>query len=301
LNRVLVTGASGFVGRHTLGPLLEHGFEVHAVSRSEPARDSSNGVVWHHGDLLASGEAERLVAAVSPTHLLHLAWVTEHGVYWTSPTNLDWVACSVRLVRAFSEVGGRRAVLAGTCAEYDWSGTCCGPGTPLNPSTLYGVCKNALRQMAEAYAEAAGLSLAWARIFFAFGPGEQPGRVVASVARALAEGRAARCTAGTQIRDFLYVKDLASAFAALVASDVRGTLDVGSGVGRTLRDVLTRLQTIAERENAVEFGVVPGRAEPPAIVADVTRLRSEVGWEAPVGLDDGLAETLAWWRDSAPS
>jgi nucleoside-diphosphate-sugar epimerase len=301
LNRVLVTGASGFVGRHTLEPLLEHGFEVHAVSRSEPAAGRSDGVVWHSGDLLGADETERLVAAVSPTHLLHLAWVTEHSVYWTSPENLDWVACSLRLLRAFQEAGGQRAVLAGTCAEYDWSGTCCSPGTPLAPSTLYGVCKNALRQMAEAYAEAAGMSLAWARIFFAFGPGEQPERVVASVARALAEKRPARCSAGHQVRDFLYIKDLASAFAALVASDVAGTLDIGSGVGRKLRDVLSRLQAIAEQENVVEFGAVPGRAEPSTIVADVTRLRCEVGWEAPAGLDDGLAETLAWWRENATS
>ena len=118
-------------------------------------------------DLLAPGLAEALVREVRPTHLLHLAWYAEHHAYWTAPQNLDWVGASLRLVRAFAEQGGTRAVLAGTCAEYDWTqGVCVEGATPIRPRGLYGVAKDAVRRVVEAFAAGAGLSAAWGRIFF---------------------------------------------------------------------------------------------------------------------------------------
>ena len=89
MKRVLVTGASGFIGRQTLAPLVRHGFEVHAVARHASGA-TMDGVVWHEADLLGPATAETLVVTVRPTHLLHLAWISEHGRYWQCPENLDW-------------------------------------------------------------------------------------------------------------------------------------------------------------------------------------------------------------------
>src|SRR3954452_23524389 len=139
--RVLVTGATGFIGHHLPELLSSRGFEVATVSRA-------GGV-----DLLEPGAPERVVAEVQPTHLLHLAWYAEPGKYWTSPENVRWVEASLALLRAFAAGGGRRAVLAGTCAEYDWAHGFCSEGvTPLAPWTLYGPSKHALREMAESFA-----------------------------------------------------------------------------------------------------------------------------------------------------
>src|SRR5262245_60125142 len=163
MKRVLVTGASGFIGRAVLPELAARDYEIHAVSRSRSIPEAER-TTWHAADLLAPGQAARLIETVRPTHLVHLAWVTEHGAYWTSPENLDWVQASLQLVRAFAANGGARAVLAGTCAEYDWRFGFCREGvTPLAPQTLYGVCKHALASVVEAFAAAQGLSAAWCR------------------------------------------------------------------------------------------------------------------------------------------
>src|SRR5689334_899041 len=114
---VLVTGASGFVGRPVLRYLQNQNFKVHAVHRK--AADCHDDVTVHQADLLQQGEAERLMEAVRPTHLLHLAWDVLPGQFWSARNNLDWVAASLHLYRAFARSGGERAVFTGTCAEYD--------------------------------------------------------------------------------------------------------------------------------------------------------------------------------------
>jgi nucleoside-diphosphate-sugar epimerase len=129
-----------------------------------------------------------------------------------------------------------------------------------------------------------------------YGPGEQPTRVVASVAQALVAGESVQCSEGTQLRDFLYVGDVAGAFAALLDSTVTGVLDIGSGHPLALRDLLLRLEQLAGRQGLVRLGARPQRAEPDRIVADVRRAREELGWRPAFELDESLEETLAWWR-----
>ncbi len=297
--RVLVTGASGFIGRHALGPLVRRGFEVHAVTSREPPPHAASDVRWHRADLLAPVEHRELLAAVAPTHLLHLAWYAEHGRFWTSTENLRWAAATIALVQAFADGGGGRAVLAGSCAEYRWGdpGPCVEGVTPLEPATLYGTCKNATRAVLEAAAGALAIELAWGRVFFLHGPGEAPGRLVASVARALLAGERAATGDGTQIRDFLHVDDVAGAFAALLDSRVSGAVNIGSGEGRPLRDVIRAIGAVTGREDLLDIGALaPRRGDPEALVADVSRLRDEVGFVPAIGLEEGIERTVQWWR-----
>src|SRR2546427_1711413 len=95
--RVLVTGASGFIGRHCIPYLLEAGHEVHAAVRT-PVKIS--GPIWHPVDLLSPGASSRLISTVEPEALLHLVWYTAHGEYWTSSENLRWVSASLELIHA---------------------------------------------------------------------------------------------------------------------------------------------------------------------------------------------------------
>ena len=292
MKRVLVTGAGGFIGRQTLGPLRERGFEVHPVGRAQGF------------DLLAPGAAAAAVDAARPTHLLHLAWYAEHGRFWTAPENLAWVGATLDLLRAFAEAGGERAVIAGTCAEYDWSvgGRCVEDSTPLAPATLYGAAKHGLHEVLRAYASQAGVSLAWGRVFFCFGPYEPAGRLFPSVARALLAGREAPVTHGTQLRDFLAVDELGDAFAALLDSAVRGPVNVASGEPIALRELVELIAQAIGRPELVRFGAVdPRPGEPDELVADVARLADEVGWRPREPLDTGIERAVAWWRDQAPS
>jgi nucleoside-diphosphate-sugar epimerase len=256
-------------------------------------------VTWHRGDLLEVGTAEALVAAVRPDRLLHLAWYAEPGRFWDSPENLRWVEASLRLLRAFGDQGGRRAVLAGTCAEYDWSGSvvCSEDSTPLAPATLYGVSKDATRRIVSAFADLAGFGLAWGRIFLLYGPGEAPRRLLPLVTTALLAGETAKVTEGTHVRDFMHVDDVARAFAALLDSDVQGAVNIASGVGVEVREIVGLVGAAVGRPDLIEFGAAPQRpGEPAVLVADVQRLREAVGFHQRYGLAEGVRNAVDWWR-----
>jgi nucleoside-diphosphate-sugar epimerase len=302
--RVLVTGAGGFIGRCSLAPLSAAGFEVHAAfSPRAPSPPAANGVAAHRADLLDARDIDALLDAVRPTHLLHFAWIATPGEYWRSADNYRWLAAGKRLVEAFAHRGGLRAVMAGSCAEYDWSraSVCEERSTPLADGaesvTPYAECKLALSRALAQIGSTRRLSTAWGRIFFQYGPGEDPRRLVASVIAALLSGRPADCTAGTQVRSFLHVEDVGRAFAALLASDVEGAVNVGSADRIAIADVLERIAGRIGRRELLKLGAraMPA-SEPPLLVPDVGRLRTEVGFEPTWTLDAGLDDTIRWWR-----
>lgn len=296
MSRVLLTGATGFIGRHAVAPLMAAGHELHAVTTQEEP-GGADGVTWHRADLLGGPE---VVDEVAPEILLHLAWYVEPGLYWRAPENVRWVEASLALLRAFSGAGGRRAVVAGTSAEYQWQGLdglCDEQRTPLRPATLYGGAKHALHAVAARYAEQAGFELAWGRVFLVYGPGEPEGRLVPSVGRALLAGEPVATTRGDQVRDFMYVDDVAAAFAALADRDTVGAVNVASGEPVAVRDVVDTLAGLAGRPDLLRLGALPSReGDPPLLVADVSRLRDEVGFAPRVGLVEGLEKTLEWLR-----
>ena len=234
------------------------------------------------------------MSEVRPEALLHLAWCTDHGAFWSSPENLRWVASSLELLQVFHRAGGRRWVGAGTCAEYDWRfGFCSEAVTPLAPATLYGRSKQAVWSVVEGFASSADLAAAWGRVFFLFGAGEPAGRLVPSVASALLRGEHAACTAGTQLRDFLYVDDVAAGFVALLESDVDGAVNIASGTPVSVASITRMIGRIIGRPELVELGALPDRAaEPPLLAADVRRLADEVGFRPGVGLEEGLRRTI---------
>jgi nucleoside-diphosphate-sugar epimerase len=295
--RVLVTGASGFVGRPCVDLLRARGFEVHAVTRGRSLEPSAS-ISPHVADLLDPRQIERLVADIRPSHLLHLAWETEHGRFWSAEANLAWLGAGLHLVRAFAETGGARAVVAGTCAEYRWSEDICAEGrTTTEPATLYGACKHALHVASRAYAELAGFSLAWGRLFFLYGPREHRRRFVPSVVAPLLRGQPAPLSHGAQVRDFLHVDDVADAFVALLDSEISGPINIASGTPVRLREVAGMIGDLIGRPDLLCFDALPAREDdPPTIVADTTRLREELGWRPQRALQAGLAHTIEWWR-----
>lgn len=291
-----MTGASGFIGRQCLHALREYGFESHALS-SRLDDEMADGIVWHRANLLDPAELDRVVGEVEADLLLHLAWYATPGVFWTSLENYRWVAASLQLFRAFAEAGGRRIVAAGSCAEYDWSAGVCSEHTPLDPQSPYGVCKAALHNMLESFARRVGISAAWGRVFFTFGPHENPSRLVAGITSALLRGSAAPCSEGTQARDFLHVSDIGDAFAALLASDVAGAVNIASGEAISVRDLVEMIAARTGGRELLRFGAVPlSPNEPPLIVADVSRLRDELKWAPRVSLIERIDGTIEWWR-----
>lgn len=300
MKRVLVTGAGGFIGRHCCPELRSRGFEVHGVL-APPCRTfrtaEADGVIPHVVNLFDAVAVERLIRNVLPTHLLHLAWITSPGDYWTSPKNLDWVAASLMLLRAFHEAGGRRVVMAGSCAEYDWqSGFCTEEVTPIRPASLYGHAKQALHELLESFAAQTGLSAAWGRFFFLYGPHASVQRLPGAVIDPLLRGETAPCSNGECLRDYLFVTDAASAICRVLDSDLTGAVNIASGKPTHLKEMIRLCAQLIGREDLLAWGAVPSSNAAPIVVGDIRRLREELSWEPAVSLRDGLINTIDWWR-----
>ncbi|MGD0693675.1 MAG: NAD(P)-dependent oxidoreductase [Terriglobia bacterium] len=301
--RVLVTGAAGFIGSHVTRRVVQEGHEVWAAILPGESTDRLTDVLDRLSVVavdLRDGQAVReLVSAARPECAIHLAWYAVPGQYWTAPENLDCVAMSLNLAQALVAAGCSRLVAAGSCAEYDWSyGFLSEDVTPLMPRTLYGACKNATRQVLEAYCAQTSLAFAWTRFFYLYGPGEAPKRLVPSVILSLLRGETAKCTEGEQLRDFLHVEDAAAAVWAIAQSSLAGPVNIGSGQPVRIRSLVETLGRILEAGEKTVFGALPtDPAEPPFLVADVRRLKSHTAWEPIFVLDEGLRRTAAWWRE----
>ena len=302
MKRILVTGATGCIGRQAVSELVRRGWQVHAISSRETPPSSAD-VVWHRADVLDSHQLRTVVANAEASHLLHLAWYIAPGRWASAPENFTWVRASLELLDAFRQQGGTRIVTAGSCLEYDWnSGYCSEASTPCVPHTAYGTCKHALERLTNAFSSTYGLSSAWGRIFFLYGPHEHPDRLVASVIRSLLAGEPARCSHGTQVRDYLFAVDVAEAFVTLVESGITGPVNIASGQAIALREIVLRIGTLLDRSDLIQLGAIPAAAtDTPLVVADVTRLRDEVGWRPRWSLDEGLEQTIAWWRSRVPA
>jgi UDP-glucose 4-epimerase len=294
--RILLTGATGFIGREVVRPLLATGAEIHTLGRSDPGVPE----VLHHPVDLLGGNLDA-VRAIGATHLVHLAWYAERA-FWTAPENLDWVAASVRLVRAFAAGGGRRAVVAGSCAEYAW-----GPArldetaSPIAPASLYGTAKASLHALLAKAAPELGLSLAWARIFFPYGPLERPQRLLGTLLAAMRRGEAAHFSAGYQRRDFIHVEDAAAAIAAILAAPIEGAVNVASGAAVAVRRFVEIAAERAGMTDRVVFGTQPLPAGEPAVIEGATeRLIGGTPYRPRFTLAEGLADAVSRARSLPP-
>ena len=290
--KVLVTGASGFLGQYALAALQQAGIAAVALARTRP-RDLA-GAQFVPGDLLEYADLAKLVQRVGASHLLHLAWVTDHGAYWSSPLNFRWVDATTRLVEAFCQAGGKHAVLAGTCAEYDWGhGRCEEDSTPLNPATVYGVAKDATRRLVAALCAQHQVRCAWARIFFPYGAGENPARLVPALVNALRGQRAPFGISAAVYRDFLHARDVAQGLLTLLQTDARGSYNISSDQPVQLASLVHTLAQLMQTDARPLLDLPPQRLAEPALVAGENLKLKALGWQQQFTLLQGLAQMLS--------
>lgn len=295
--RLILTGASGFVGRAILAALLDSGVDVLTLSRRRP--DVPGRFAWRACDLQDAHSVADAMRDVKADVLLHAAWTVEHGKFWTSPDNLDWVGASLRLARLAAEAGASRIVSVGTCFEYAWpdDGPCDESTTPLAPATLYATSKDATRRVLEKFCITNELSFAWGRLFFLYGPGETRTRLVPALTLPMLAGQPARIDSGNAVRDFMEVGDAGAALARLALSTVTGPINIASGEGVSIGGLTRLVADIVGRPDLVVTGAFPDRAgEGPRCVASTSRLMDELGFVPRLSLRRGLEQAVESWR-----
>lgn len=300
--RVLVTGASGFIGSHVARELVERGRDVAVVVRPNSSlwrlADIADRLTIIPGDLADAPALRPAFEAWRPEACIHLAWYAEPGKYLTSRENISALEGSLKLLDELIHVDCGRVVMTGTCAEYDTDQGYLRENGPIRPSTLYAASKHSLDLMASQIAASAGINLTWARLFFLYGPQEDERRLVPALIQALLRGDSFPASAGEQVRDYLHVFDMASALCALVERRANGAVNVCSGVPVTMRQVMETIAEFTGNGHLIQFGELPYRQwDPRFICGDNLRLRKETGWLPRYAtLDAGLEQTVAWWR-----
>lgn len=299
--RVIVTGASGFIGAAAVRRLLRDGSSVLALVR--PGTDR-----WRLAPLggerlsVAEWDLSRAVEARSvdelraifrefrPEGVLHAGWIGVRGPSRDEPGQTLNVAITVELVRAAGSAGARRFVGLGSQAEYGPSDRAIGEEECPRPATMYGAAKLAAGHLCVALSDRLGLSAAWVRVFSVYGPGERRGALVPDLIRALSAGTPFPLTSCEQRWDYLYEDDAADALARLLGADrARGFFNLASGVARPLSWAVDVIRAQVAPGAELLVGQVPGR--PPSIVADVSRLRAAIGWEPLTPFEEGVRRT----------
>lgn len=297
--KVLLTGATGFVGSQVARVLLARGHEVRASVREQSARDAvadiAGRIEWLNADLFADEPAALASLTRGVELCIHAAWYAVPGQYLASSENLRCVAGSLRLLESLAEAGCRRAVFIGSCFEYDFDAGWLTETGPVRPQSLYAASKLSTRFMGEQLARLRGVEFAWARLFYLYGPFEDRRRLVPSVIDSLLRGQGVDVTRGTQVRDFLHVADVGAALAAVALSDLTGVVNVGSGQPVTVRQVVSTIESLTERPGLVRFGArADNPTDPPFVCADHRKLVQGTGWSPAFDLVGGLRQTIDW-------
>ncbi|EXJ16920.1 NAD-dependent epimerase/dehydratase family protein [Imhoffiella purpurea] len=289
--KILLTGATGFLGAYVLECLVRRGIETLCIGRNRPELDAA--VDYVAVDLLEKPNILQLCQKTGVTHLLHLAWYTEHGRYWSSPLNLRWSEASVHLVEEFCLAGGRRVVVAGTCAEYDWAyGYCKEDLTPLKPATSYGIAKDATRRLIGSVCEGHGATCSWGRVFQPYGKGESDERLIPSLIRVFRGCQEPFGVNADAYRDFIHASDVAEGFVTLLLSDVQGAYNISSGEPIKIGDVVVMLGLGCDADPSVVLDLASNRNDAPKLLlGDSSKLR-ELGWVPRTPFREGLVDLL---------
>ncbi len=289
MKRILITGGTGFIGRHLL-PLFA-GEEVHVFDK---VCGDFAGVNWHEIDLSDIEKMRALMSEIKPTHCIHTAWYVPPNEFWTSAENVAWIYRSFEILKSFAETGGKRAVFIGSCAEYDWTTVelLDEEKTPLNPSTFYGICKKSLFEISREFAGRNNVSFAWARLFFMFGEGEPKGKFVRYLIESLLSNEKAVCKNPNLVRDYLYVGEVAKALKSLLESDFQGAINVASGEPTNVGDLAVIIGELLEKPELIELGENPNPNEPKFIVANTKKLAEEIGYKLKNDLHTDLTNYL---------
>lgn len=296
MKKILITGASGFIGRCVTDEMIKRGYTVYAPSLS-PALPPQDGLLQSRLDFFDREALKRYLAEHCFENLIHLAWYVGPKCHM-SPGNMDWLGLSLDLLKSFAEYGGKTFLGAGTVSEYDFS---CGllreDATALANPSLYGQSKAALYNVGKSFCRQAGIAFKWPRIFNLYGPYERPARLMPSVICSMLKNEDVKVSPCTKFLDYLHVYDTARGIASLFESDVTDAVNIASGQPVQLRAVVEEIARQTEFKGRILWGALEENFADPVIVGSNVRLTQEVGWQPVYTLQTGLRQTIDWWKE----
>jgi nucleoside-diphosphate-sugar epimerase len=294
--KILVTGATGFIGRNLCQRLYAKGSEVHATSRQAQAT-IPGGAVWWQADMAQFSDARRVFAAVKPDIIFHLSGSVgaQPDLELVLPTYHSLLTSTVNVLVMAAEIGCGRVVLAGSLTE-----PVLGTGAEI-PTSPYAAAKWAGSTYGRMFHKLYGTPVVVLRPFMTYGPAQAPSKLIPSVINSLLKGEAPRLSSGRVRADWVYIADVVEAFLdSAVIPDIEGqSFDIGTGRLISIRTVVEKIIAVMNSTIDPVFGVLGDRPAENEIAANTGPADEQLGWRGKTSLDDGLRQTVEWYRAAA--
>ena len=293
--KVIVTGASGFIGTHLCKKLSNNGAEVHGVSRKKHLVDKNN-VRWWHCDLSDINMVRKMFKVVKPDIVFHLAShvVGARDMEIVLPTFHSNLATTVNILIAATEFECNRLIITGSLEEPENN------DSGVVPSSPYAAAKWAGSAYARMFHALYKTPVVLARLFMVYGPEQQDIRkLIPYVTLSLLRKESPSLSSGQRQVDWIYVEDVVNGLLLMAqTANIEGcSVELGSGVLASVRTVVEKLVSIINPEIEPIFGNVPERAMEQVRVANVEKSFSLIGWKTTTCLDEGLRNTVDWYRN----
>ncbi len=288
--RILLTGPTGFIGAAFIERALQAGHQIAGLiipSENIPAHlPVTPDLKWFRGTL---DEAPwDTIRDFRPDVCIHTAWVTAPGVYLESPDNFKFLDSSIRFLSKVREAGTRHIVGLGTCIEYQITNEKLSEDTtPIVPTTTYARCKNDLRLRLESDAKVEGFLACWCRVFYPYGPREHPSRLCTSIIQKVSRNETIVLKTPGSTKDYIFIEDLASALLTVVEKRFTGAINLGTGLGISVREIAQTIEAMMGKTGLVQEANPPQIDPMGYVVADASKLRG-LGWKPGHDLTAGL-------------
>jgi len=302
--KVLVTGATGFVGSCLARRLIHHGYDVHVFVRKESdrwrIRDLHGRMHEHDVNLRDAGAVKKAVSAIAPRIICHLA---TYGGFASQRESADIFEVNflgtVNLLRACEQTGFDLFINTGSSSEYGIKSEPMREDDLLEPIGDYGVSKAAATLFCQSEFREKNLPVLTLRLFSPFGPWDDHKRLIPSVIKSMLRGEAPRLSNPESVRDYIFIEDVIDCYMELIQkpSCPAPIFNIGSGHQYTICDIVTRISNITNAAAAPLWGTVSCRGnESPCWVSDRDKAAHLLHWSPKTSLQAGLEQTIVWLR-----
>ena len=294
--KVLISGGTGFIGRTVVAELIKRGYEVHSLV-FPPFAPEQKGLVQYEMNLMDSNAVDKFLSEHHFENLIHLAWYVGKGCH-IADQNIDWTISTLNLLTSFQKYGGKTFVGAGTISEYEYKfGYLLEDETPTSPETLYGESKNSVYKIAKTFCKQHDMNFKWPRIFNLYGPNEKPQRLMPSVINSCLKGEDVKVSDCLKFQDYLHVEDTARGIVEVFESDIQGAVNICSGKPVQLRYIVNKIAELTNFKGNILWGAIPAAFGDEVVVGNNDKLKS-IGWRPKYTLDEGLQQTINWWKEN---
>lgn len=289
MKKILLTGATGLIGKELIKPLLENGYEIFAISRKPIP--NSNTITWLAGDLFDTQFIQSCCKKAQADILVHLAWKVT-GDYANSNENFSFLAGSISLLQEFQQHGGKQVFFCGSYFEYDFTQPKLTEQSPLAPEKMvYTFCKNELRKIAEKFCRQNAMDFCYGRIFNVFGHNEERNRLTRQILDNLFADKEVIIKSGPLQKDYMYSREIASAITEVLKSNIQGTINICTGKPIAIKDIALTIARKLHKEHLVKFQNDFG-SQPLCIYGDNTRLLTETAYTPRYSFEQAIDEII---------